>query len=81
MKNRQQNLKSAQHDDLTDVDVRYCNCADPENCREPIPEYACRPRPASSPVHGEPSRTDAEWEEAHVVTEPVDDVAHARANA
>ena len=23
--------------------------------------------------------TDAEWEEAHVVTEPVDDVAHARA--
>ena len=58
MKNRQQNLKSAQHDDLTDVDVRYCNCADPENCREPIPEYACRPRPASSPVHGEPSRRE-----------------------
>lgn len=29
--------------------VRYCNCADPENCREPIPGYACRPRAALPP--------------------------------
>ena len=38
--------------------LRYCNCADPENCREPIPGYACRPSPAASAVHGEPSRRE-----------------------
>lgn len=27
-----------------DPDIRYCICADPENCTEPIPGYVCRPR-------------------------------------
>lgn len=27
--------------------TRYCICADPENCREPVPGYTCRPRSAA----------------------------------
>lgn len=23
-------------------ELRYCNCADPENCREVVPGYVCR---------------------------------------
>jgi len=31
-------------------DLRYCNCADPENCREPLEGYVCKPKPAPPAV-------------------------------
>jgi hypothetical protein len=33
-----------------DINLRYCICADPQNCREEIPGYVCRKGTAPAPL-------------------------------
>lgn len=36
-----------------DGELRYCICADPENCRETVPGYVCRKESRMVPVRPE----------------------------
>jgi hypothetical protein len=48
---------------MSDDELRYCRCADPENCRETVPGYVCRK--GSAPVRARATADEiAAWEVA-----------------